>query len=770
MSEKIPDPVSLSDKKLADEEVAIDYSKASNNDSIDDASIDDEKQLRETEALEARLASGEATADEYLVETAHDVAVKVLSTRDDVGLPILTFRMFFLGLGFSAFGSVLAQLYYFKPQTLSVSQGFLLIMTYFAGKLMEKLIPRWGPLKLLNPGPFNIKEHGCIIIMASTAAGSATAIQVISVQELFYNNTMNAGIAIFTLLASQLIGYAFAGLLQEALVYPSVAFWPSTIVPANMFQALHFDGGLSSKRTKLFWTVFAAIFVWEIFPQWVFPLLTGVSIFCLIDHTHPVIRNVFGGASNNEGMGILSLCFDWNLIGSANLYLPIWTQINENIGICFTYILMPALYYGNIWGTGKSSNIPFMSQALFNQDGSEYNQTLILTDGKFDQAKFDTVGPAYFASTNTLSLITQNMAMGATTVHVFLFYWPEIKPFVMGLNPWNKHVHIVHDEHYEKMKIYKKVPRWWFAALLAVSYAMAQATDYTGHSHFTWWQLTVILLLSLFFTAIYSTTSALLGFKEFGGGLDGFYQVITSYMAPGDPVANMYGALYGGQPTVQGIKLLSDLKLGQYLKIPPRVNFIVQILGCIVGALLNYVMMLSIIDKQRPALLTISGTRLWSGQNAQSYNSNAIAWGALGKQMFRAGTMYQFVPAALGLGCLLPIPGYFLYRKYPKSTFFRNFNTGIVIQYSCYLSVGINTSVNTSTAIGLFSQLYLRKKHPRWFTKYNYIVAGALDGGTQVISFILNLAVFGAVGDPHAFPEWWGNDLNLSADRCLAPS
>lgn len=56
-------------------------------------------------------------------------------------------------------------------------------------------------------------------------------------------------------------------------------------------------------------------------------------------------------------------------------------------------------------------------------------------------------------------------------------------------------------------------------------------------------------------------------------------------------VANMYAALYGGQPTVQGIQLLQDLKLGQYIKIPPQVNFVVQILGCIVGAILNYVMM-----------------------------------------------------------------------------------------------------------------------------------------------------------------------------------
>lgn len=53
------------------------------------------------------------------------------------------------------------------------------------------------------------------------------------------------------LLASQLIGYGFAGLLQEALVYPSICFWPSNIMSANMFQALHFDGGLGSKRTKV---------------------------------------------------------------------------------------------------------------------------------------------------------------------------------------------------------------------------------------------------------------------------------------------------------------------------------------------------------------------------------------------------------------------------------------------------------------------------------------------------------------------------------------
>jgi hypothetical protein len=79
--------------------------------------------------MEERLQRGDATDEEYAVNNNHDIAIKVLSTHDDPELPVLTFRVFLLGLGFSCFGAVLAQLYYFKPQTLAVSQSFLLILT-----------------------------------------------------------------------------------------------------------------------------------------------------------------------------------------------------------------------------------------------------------------------------------------------------------------------------------------------------------------------------------------------------------------------------------------------------------------------------------------------------------------------------------------------------------------------------------------------------------------------------------------------------------------
>ncbi|PBK87529.1 hypothetical protein ARMGADRAFT_938783, partial [Armillaria gallica] len=61
----------------------------------------------------------------------------------------------------------------------------------------------------------------------------------------------------------------------------------------------------------------------------------------------------------------------------------------------------------------------------------------------------------------------------------------------------------------------------------------------------------------------------------------------------------------------------------------------------------------------------------------------------------------------------------------------------------------------------------LRKRRPGWFKKYNYLTSAALDGGSQVILFILSFAVFGASNKAVDFPFWRGNPENLSVDRCM---
>ncbi len=67
-------------------------------------------------------------------------------------------------------------------------------------------------------------------------------------------------------------------------------------------------------------------------------------------------------------------------------------------------------------------------------------------------------------------------------------------------------------------------------------------------------------------------------------------------------------------------------------------------------------MMLTIVNSNREALLSISGTRLWSGQNAQGFNTNGISWGGLGPQMFGIHGVYHMVPICLAIGVFLPLP------------------------------------------------------------------------------------------------------------------
>ena len=77
------------------------------------------------------------------------------------------------------------------------------------------------------------------------------------------------------------------------------------------------------------------------------------------------------------------------------------------------------------------------------------------------------------------------------------------------------------------MKAYKPIPRWWYFAVLLGAYGIAQATNYTGHSGMPWWTLTVLVIISFVFCALYGMLAATIGFYEFTSSGTGFFQMIT---------------------------------------------------------------------------------------------------------------------------------------------------------------------------------------------------------------------------------------------------
>jgi hypothetical protein len=193
------------------------------------------------------------------------------------------------------------------------------------------------------------------------------------------------------------------------------------------------------------------------------------------------------------------------------------------------------------------------------------------------------------------------------------------------------------------------------------------ATIYTGHANLPWWGLIVCIIVAAVFLPFVITVYAITGFSP---NMQNLVQILGAAIYPGNPQANMYFTLYGYNSIEQARGLIRDLKMGQYTKLPPRVTFTVQCLGSVIGGILNYIIMRVVLKVHREILLDVQGSNIWSGQQVQTFNSNAVSWGALAKQLYAPSAVYGVSPISadhrrsspptrclhcIGIGiCLLP--------------------------------------------------------------------------------------------------------------------
>lgn len=103
-----------------------------------------------------------------------------------------------------------------------------------------------------------------------------------------------------------------------AVWHVDAVYW-STLPTVKTLQGLHWQDLKNSKPLRYFWYAFGGMFVYEFFPAYVFPFLNSISIPCLAamhatGNTANILTNLFGGASNNEGLGLFSFSFDWQYV------------------------------------------------------------------------------------------------------------------------------------------------------------------------------------------------------------------------------------------------------------------------------------------------------------------------------------------------------------------------------------------------------------------------------------------------------------------------
>ncbi|KAJ5986607.1 OPT peptide transporter Mtd1 [Penicillium sp. IBT 35674x] len=702
-----------------------------------------------------------------VIRNGLDVSKFLVSTRDD-GDPSLTFRSIVLGTVFTALSSVITMLYTFKPVQVSVSAVFLQLLVFVFGEAWafftpnpDRLKTSWlrKTLKFLNFGqPFGIKEHVVASLIASSGNNGLSGVEVYAIERLFYDKGISATTAVLATFSISLCGFVLAGALRSLIVYPAEMVYWSTLPQVVLFQNLHFDRKANQERLKKFGWALGLAAAWEFFPAYIVPWVGGLSIFCLASmkaptKTRTIFATIFGGASSNEGMGLLNFSLDWQYIQSTYLSLPFKQQVNTWIGYVIWYPAMLGLYYSNTW---NAKNFPFMSTSLFSSNGSTFSTTSILnSQGIIDEAKLKATGLPYLTSSTVWGYFTQNLAIGALISHVLIFYSKD-----MALAWKQARTRKQPDPHYQGMLKYKEVPQWWYIVLFGLAFIAGIIVTAKGETTLPVWGYIIALLVGAFIAPF---SCILYGLYGTGVGTNQLSKMVAGAVHPGRPLANLYFASWSHQVILLAVNLANWLKVGQYTKVPHRVMFGTQIYGTLLGAGLNYAVMSTIVSSQREILLDPEGNSIWSGSTLQSMNSQAITW-AMAKRIYSLSGDYWIVPMGIVIGLVLPVIHWSLNKVWPR---LRNWpiNTPMIALYTGYNYYGNTSWVWSSIAVGVFSQFYLRRRLPQIYNKYNYLIGAAMDGGSQIVIFVLSFAVLGASGASHPFPTWWGNPSG-NADHC----
>jgi hypothetical protein len=110
-------------------------------------------------------------------ESPYEEVAANVSNQDNRTLPCLTFRSCILGLLFTCILAFVNQFFTFRTIPIFLSMIVAQLLSYPMGRAMASTLPRrkfmlfGGRWRFsLNPGPFSVKEHCIISIMANTAS------------------------------------------------------------------------------------------------------------------------------------------------------------------------------------------------------------------------------------------------------------------------------------------------------------------------------------------------------------------------------------------------------------------------------------------------------------------------------------------------------------------------------------------------------------------------------------------------------------------------
>ena len=217
-----------------------------------------------------------------------------VSNIDDPEMRTMTFRVWFLGLTLVFIRGSLNTYFTFRYPAPWLASSIVLLIAYPFGKALAFILPTrtWVSPRILgggeftlNPGPFNVKEHVLIYMMANVAAFPTYVMYAIVVADRYYGLSFGPGFETLLMLATTLTGFGLAGLCRGILVKPASMIWPENLVSSTLLNTLHAedeDRSTGISRYRFFIYVMTGTFLWTFLPSFLFVGLSFFSWMCWI--------------------------------------------------------------------------------------------------------------------------------------------------------------------------------------------------------------------------------------------------------------------------------------------------------------------------------------------------------------------------------------------------------------------------------------------------------------------------------------------------------
>lgn len=678
-----------------------------------------------------------------------------VANTDDPEMPASTLRAWILGLVWAVVLPAMNQFFSLRYPSVVIGGLVAQLAAFPIGRLWVRVLPCVRIFGYeLNPGPFTIKEHVLVTIMATVGAQTAYATDIIAVQRVFYGQNWSFLYKWMLVMSTQLIGFSIGGIARRFLVAPPSMIWPNTLVSCALFNTLHAHqyagigqhGGINRERFFLYAFIGAA--VWYFLPGYLFQALSVFTWVCWAAPSNIKINQLFGYRS---GLGFSLLTFDWTQIAyvGSPLSTPWWAEANVMIGFfVFYWIITPILYYTNTW---ESEYMPMSSIHAFDNTGMYYNHTRIIdTDGKLDVEAYRNYSPLYLSTTFVVSYALSFMAITSTITHALIYFW---KPIRIQMH---RSMREQPDVHARLMSYYPQVPEWYYLCIFAFTFAFACVCIEVWPTGMTIWALVIALLIALVFTIPIGMIQAITNRQV---GLNVITELIVGYILPGRPNAMMIFKTFGYITMAQAMQFTADFKLGHYMKVPPRPMFWCQIVAAIIAGTVQLGVQAWMFGNI-PDICTIDQKDKFVCANTSVFGTASVVWGLIGPaRHFSKGQIYFALVFLFPVGAICPVLHWLVTKRYPRSVL-NYINFPLIFTGVGLIPPATSANFVPWAIVGFIFQYIIRRKHFSWWTKYNYVLSAALDAGTAVgvilVYFCLQYPMGGTIGE-NSVQQWWGN-------------